>query len=405
MLITVDTLRADHTSAFGYDLDTTPVLSALAARGFAFARALSSQPETGPSLASILTSRPPREIGVRANGDVLPADFPTLAERFRDAGFATAAFVSTELLAPRLCGLDRGFGTYDAAMTSENLGHAKFERRADETADAAIAWLDAHRGGSRFLWLHLYDPHGKYDPGPELARRFHRDTGRPPLDPARIQDYQRYGDSLDPDDYVARYDGEIFRADAAAGRVLEAAGADAIVAFTADHGEGLGEHDYWFRHGSRLDGPALRVPLVLAGPGVPPGGRSDVLVQNLDLAPTLLDLAGLAPLGRGRSLRPLANGADDPEPPVAFAEARPTGLVAVTSGRYRLVLRPATGGYALFDLEADPGETDDLAAGEPDVAKDLLGPLLEWTRAFDRFPGAEPGEEDLRMLESHGYVR
>lgn len=405
MLITVDTLRADHTSAFGYDLDTTPVLAALAARGFAFDRALAAQPETGPSLASIMTSRPPREIGVRANGDVLPAEFPTLAERFRDAGYATAAFVSTALLAPRLCGLERGFGTYDAKMMSANLGHEAFERRAEATADAAVAWLDANRGRARFLWLHLYDPHGKYDPGPELARRFSRDTGRPPLDPARLQDYQRFGDSLDPDDYVARYDGEIFRADAAVGRVLAAAGADATVAFTADHGEGLGEHDYWFRHGSRLDAPALRVPLVLAGPGVPAGGRSHVLVRNLDLAPTLLDLVGLEPFGRGRSLRPLASGQEAGAPPPAFAEARPTGLVAITSGRYRLVLKPSTGGYALFDLEADPGEADDRAAEEPEVAKRLLGPLLDWTRAFDRLPGAEPGEEDRRMIESHGYVR
>ncbi len=418
LLVTVDTLRADHTSAFGYELPTTPALERLAARGTAFLRCLSQHPETDPSISTIMTSRHPRETGVRENGAFLPPAFPVLAERFRKEGYRTAAFVSTYLLKPHACGLHRGFDTYDHEMTSANLGHERFERRAEETVDRAVRWL-AGRASPWFLWVHLYDPHGKYDPGPALARRFYRDRGRPDLDPSRIVPYQRTGDSLDPDDYTARYDGEIFRADRALGRLLKAAGRGALVAFTADHGEGLGEHDYWFRHGSLLDRAALHVPLVFAGPGVPAGRRVPSLVRNLDVAPTLLDLAGLPPLpgARGRSLVPEMGGTARGEPPPAFAEARRRGGVrdrtgvdtrykaAVTTPRYRLLLWPETGEARLHDLEADPGEERDVSAARPGVAARLRALLEGFLALGDAVAPPRRAEDVSRALRGLGYLR
>ncbi|MHC4472746.1 MAG: sulfatase [Planctomycetota bacterium] len=413
LLVTVDTLRADHTSAFGYDLPTTPALDSLAARGAAFTRCVCQHPETGPSLASVMTSRYPREIGVRENGDVLPDDLPTLAEAFRSAGYRTKAYVSTYLLKPHACGLDRGFDVYDHEMTSANLGHELFERRADRTLGRVL-----EEGVSQeepyFLWVHLYDPHGVYDPGPGLARRFFRGRRRPPLDPSRILPYQRFGGTLDPDDYVARYDGEIHLADRAMGRLLDAVGEETIVAFAADHGEGLGEHDYWFRHGSLLDEPALRVPLVFAGPGVPRRVSFDRLVRNLDVAPTLLALAGLEPLpgARGAPLFPLPEGAA----PIAFSEARRAGgvrdrtgvdtryKVAATTAAHRMVLWPETGESVLFDLVADPAESRDVSERQVDAADRLGAALKRWLLVGDRRAGEGPAEDVSRALESLGYI-
>jgi arylsulfatase A-like enzyme len=414
LLVTVDTLRADHTAAGEYELETTPNLRRLIDRGAVFTRCLSQHPETGPSLTSMMTSRHPRETGVRENGVSLPPEFPTLAESFRGAGCRTAAFVSTYLLKPHACGLDRGFGVYDAEMTAANLGHEDFERPARETVDRAIRWLREASGEPYFLWVHLYEPHGIYDPGKDLAARFFRDLDRPDLDPSRIVPYQRFGDSLDPDDYVARYDGEILLADREVGRLLDAAGEGAIVAFTADHGEGMGEQDYWFRHGSLLNEGSLRVPLVLAGPGLPSGRIVEELAANLDVAPTLLDLAGLPPLpdARGGSLQPLlwAPGRADR---IVCSEARRRGGVGDRSGvdtRYKvsaargariLVLWPETGESVLHRRQGD----DDVAIDDPPEADALRAAAKRFLMLGDRLPGADVPGDVNDALRGLGYLR
>ena len=408
LLVTVDTLRADHTGPGGYDLGTTPALDALARRGTVFERCLAAQPETGPSIASVMTGRHPREIGVRENGDVLSSDFIPLAETLGELDYTTAAFVSTYLLKPHACGLDLGFQTYDHEMTSSNLGHEGFERPAAETAARATAWIRAQSDGPFFLWVHLYDPHGLYDPGQEVAATFQRKSGRPPLDPAKLVSYQRFGDSLDPDDYVARYDGEVFLADQAIGLLVEAMPAGSIIAVHADHGEGLGEHDYWFRHGSRLDRAALHVPLVIAGPGVPEGHRVSSLALNLDIAAALVALAsrsfdGLSPL-------------TDRESSIAFAEARrgggvrdDTGIdtrykVAATTETHRLVLWPETGESLLFDLAADPLESIDVAAEYPEIVDRLGTAIRRWLATSDRMSGDEVLPDIDRALRGLGYI-
>ncbi len=418
LLITVDTLRADHVSAFGYSLPTTPCLDAVALRGARFSRCISQHPETGPSITSMHTSRYPRETGVRENGDLLDAEVPTLAERFQEAGYATGGFVSTYLLKPRACGLDRGFDQYDHEMTSPNFGHEDFERPASETVDRALAWFEEHEGRNRFLFVHLYDPHGPYDPGDAIADRFRRDSGRPPLAPEQIVRYQRHDGSLDPDDYFARYDGEIFRADREVGRLLQALPEDAIVAFTADHGEGLGESDYWFRHGSLLDEASLHVPLLFFGPGVREALTVNEPVANLDVAPTLLDLAGLAPLpgARGRSLRCWMRSRD-PETVPVYSEARRretvsdrTGIdtrykVSVTTSRHRALLWPETGETMLVEPRDDPDQAADLTGKYPLVAERWTAALRRFLLIGDRLSADDPPPDVDDALRGLGYFR
>ncbi len=408
VLITVDTLRADRTTPGGHPLPTTPALAALAARGRRFPTCLSPQPETGPALAALLTSRYPREIGVRANGDLLPDDVPTLAEAFRAGGWRTGAFVSTYLLKPHACGLDRGFDAYDHEMTARNLGHDGFERPARETAARAAAWLAAGRGRPSFLWVHFYDPHGLYDPGPEVAARFRVARGRPPLSMAQIAPYQRFGDSLDPDDYEARYDGEISLADAGAQAIVDAAGPAALVAYAADHGEGLGEQGYYYRHGALLNRPALEVPLSLAGPGVPAGAVEGRVASLLDVTPMLLALAGLPAL-------PGARGGDPAPDRVVFAEARAGAAtdgagvdvrakVLAAAGTFRLLLWPDTRESVLYDLSADPGETRDASAENPEVAAALAAAARRFLLLGDRMPGAAVPADVRDALRGLGYI-
>jgi arylsulfatase len=398
LLITIDTLRADRTEPGGHDLPTTPSMRTLAARGTVYTACVSQHPETGPSLSSVMTSRYPRETGVRENGVVLPAEFPVLAESFASAGYRTAAFVSTYLLKPHACGLDRGFSMYDHEMTRANLGHADFERPAAETAERAVRWISREPGRPFFLWVHFYEPHGVYDPGDEVARRFYRKSGRPPLDPEAVVPYQRFRNSLDPDDYEARYDGEVFLADAGAGRVLGAAGPGAVVALTADHGEGFGENGYWYRHGSLLDDAAVHVPLIFAGPGVPAGDRRAGIVRLIDVAPTLLHLAGRPPLpgARGGSLRK-----GEPEEP-AFSEARRLGGVSDRSGidtRYKVSARVA--GRTLV-LHPDSGEPDPAGA---ESGSELGAALRRWLLIGDRLPGRERPPDVGDAMRGLGYLR
>jgi len=390
LLVTIDTLRADHTSVFGYDLDTTPNLRALAARGTAFETCYAQHVETGPSITSTMTSLYPREIGVRENGRRLSGEFRTMAEAFRDAGYDTAAFVSTAVLMDKGCGLRQGFGLYDEEMNAPNFGHENAERRAGHTVDRAIAWLAKKGAKPKFLWVHLYDPHGLYDP-PDRGRPFYRDTGRADLRPEQVLAYQRYRGSLDPDDYIARYDGEIFEADRHLGRLFSAVGTDAMVAVSADHGESLGEDDYWFRHGSLLNPASLHVPLVIVGGRAEPGTRHRALVRNLDIAPTLLDLAGLDPLpdARGRSLfrrHPVPEEA-------SYAEARRVAGISDRTGidtGYKVSLTTSTAHQVYRPgREACPNEA-----------------LEEWMEATgdQMISGPRPPEVD-NALRGSGYIR
>lgn len=311
LLITVDTLRADHLSSYGYPLETTPNMDALAERGVVFERAIAAASTTAPAHASIMTSRFTRghSIGFLNDGSRLEGGV-TLAEIFRERGYRTAGFVGN-LVLQRRNGFDRGFEFYDDELPTPELNRASRirERRAEDTTERALAWLAEPSDEPVFLWVHYQDPHGPYAPPAEHVGRFRLPSpeGEPALPVVEselpweaIPAYQALEGLSHASAYRGRYADEIFYADRSIGRLVEAfegLGGKAVVLLTADHGESLGEEGRYFMHGFATTPQLAHVPFILVAPGLPATRRSD-LVHHIDVMPTLLDLAGLpAPSG------------------------------------------------------------------------------------------------------------
>ncbi len=396
VLVTIDTLRADRLGCYGRKGAGTPHLDRLAAEGARFARAQATAPLTLPSHASILSGRTVPAHGVRNNGTfALPSAVETIAEVLRAAGWETGAFVSSQVLARRY-GLDQGFDVYDdrvprpAARAGLVVHYG--ERPGRVTVDRALAWL-ATRKEPAFLWVHLWEPHFPYAPPPPFRERF-------PEDP---------------------YQGEVATADAAVGRLVDGIealreGGRLLVAVVADHGESLGEHGE-STHGVFVYGATIHVPLIVWGPGyrVRPGVVPEP-ASTADLAPTLLDLLGMPALegadgaswagrlrGEAQERPRLAAFAESHEPLLEFGWS---GLRTVVFDHWRFVDAPRE---ELYDLEADPGETENLAPRRPAIvgtARELLADMLRRARAAAPVADAsrEVSEEDLAELRSLGYA-
>ena len=391
LLVTIDTLRADHLACYGHAGAATPTLDALAARGVRFATAIAHVPLTGPSHASILTGRTPLGHGFRDNGGyVLPAEARTAAEDFRASGYRTAAFVSGFPLDRRF-GFDRGFDAYDDHLPKGNDPRRTpyVERLADATTDAALRWLAVPvtmgAPASFFLWVHYYDPHAPYEPPAALADRFR----------------------------AAPYDGEIAFVDAQLARLLrglEEKGflAHTVVLVTADHGEALGEHGE-DTHGLFVYDATLKVPWIMAGPGLAAGRVATLVARGIDVLPTLLDYAGLAPAAgvEGRSLRPAAEGHEMADAP-AYAESlypeREFGwapLHAWRTSKFKLIEAPRP---ELYDLEADAAETANRAAAQPARVEELRQKLQAVLSHPAPAAAASVDPETAAKLGALGYV-
>jgi len=307
LLITVDTLRADHLRCYGFPFASSPQIDRLAAASVVFERAIAGSSSTAPSHASILTSLYTRQhtIGFR-NGDSRLEGVPTLATVLHSSGYRTAAFVSNVVLI-RGRGFETGFDVYDDDLPTpeQNRGEIR-ERIAEETTARALAWLKDPRPGPFFIWVHYQDPHGPYMPPPAYRGRFFlpRRLAQVPLSVLRdntgidgIPAYQVLGDIREPNVYESRYTDEIFYADESIGRLLEAvdraAGPrGAMVLLTADHGESFGEGHEYFVH--RTTTPEVaHIPMILRAPGLSPR-REAGLVHHVDIVPTLLELAKIA---------------------------------------------------------------------------------------------------------------
>ncbi len=326
LLVTLDTLRADHVGVYGAPEGATPHLDALAAGAVVFERALAASSRTAPAHASLFTSRWVRDhaIGYR-NGATRLGDEPTLAAILATAGYETAAFVSNTMLRRRV-GLDRGFATFDDTLPDGEPNRAVFERVAEKTTARAVAYLAGSRRAPLFLWVQYNDPHGPYTPPAGhlggAAPPADADTPLPALDSQRgergIPAYQVFGDERRPSQYRARYAAEIRYLDASFGRLLAAfedatRGRGSIVAVMADHGESLGEEDFYFSHGFATTPNLAHVPFLLRAPGLPPG-RVATPIHHVDLLPTLLELVGVPVPGdaAGIALGPMLRGEEPP---------------------------------------------------------------------------------------------
>ena len=395
LLISIDTLRADHLGSYGYAAAQTPTLDALARRGLRFSQAVTVAPLTLPAHSSLMTGTFPSYHGVRDNGGFyLGDDQVTLAEVLRARGYRTGGFVAAFVLDGRWGinqGFDRYFDDFDLSKYKVEAGLDAVQRPASEVIDKAIEWLDQEARGPFFAWVHLYEPHAPYDPPEPMRARF-------------------------PPTMVGAYDdAEIATADLQVGRLLSHLAADGrldrtIVVVLGDHGESLGEHDEQ-QHAFFVYDATVRIPLIIAGPGVSPREIADQ-VRIVDVMPTLLDLVKIdvPPVVQGRSLLPLARGGRldlvalsetwYPRHHYGWSE-----LTAIRDGRYTFIAAPRR---ELYDTQTDPGETHDLAASNPtraDALERALHDFVARSSARRTAPAPRPVDPDVEeRLRALGYV-
>ncbi len=347
LLVTIDTVRADHVGCYGATAVKTPSIDALAHDGIVFDRALSQVPLTWPSHVAILTGTYPFHNGVQDfTGQPLAADFRSVAQAFSDHGYATAAVISSFVL-NRSWGLARGFAHYDDAFTGNAFlesGVGLVERKAEESVNRSLAWFRHRPAKPFFFWLHLYDPHSAYDP-PEP---FH----------------SAYRDHL--------YDGEIAYADAQLGRLIAWLKQNHLydntaVVLLSDHGESLGEHGEK-EHGFFVYNTTLRVPLVIKPAARAAGAqRVNSVVEITAVAPTLLKLAGITDRISGQfdtaSLLPKPKlDAAYSETMYPFSSFGWNPLRSLESGDYHYIEAPRP---ELYNVVNDPGELHNLFAEQP----------------------------------------
>jgi len=450
LLITIDTLRADHLGSYGYPRDTSPVLDKLAAEGVRFDQTAVQWPKTGPSFASIFTATYSKDNEiVRKVGIPLPFEFRMLAEELQAQGYQTRAVVANGAVAKDFH-FDQGFDTFIETWKLEEKEPGMDLNGAEAVTDLArslASGLDPDR--PYFLWVHYLDPHFPYTPPADYADRFQNDEwfdAETMIKVDRTKDRQQMtgiGKSQVLDEredmgfYVARYDAEIAYTDGRVGELLEFMTEQGLMDSTltvvsSDHGESLGDHRYYFDHGRFSFQTCVRVPLLVHYPGVIEPGVVAEPVELINLTPTLLDLAGVQLDGgrwmQGRSLAPLLlgdEGGDGFE--MAFTEAGySTGgqwQKVVRDDRFKLIYAPKLeenrwiGGpdvpFALYDLEADPDELENVAEAFPEDFKRLQKALSKWTKA-EPFrvlvddstveEATDMDDETREQLEALGYL-
>jgi arylsulfatase A-like enzyme/Flp pilus assembly protein TadD len=396
VLVTIDTLRADRLGCYGASDVETPNLDRMAREGAIAVRATAHVPLTRPSHTSLFTGMLPTRHGIRDNiSPAVLADVPTLASVAKSAGFRTAAFVSSIVLASG-GGLERGFDLYSdelgAGTGAEEVPFLnELQRAGDATLEEAISWLTSNRESRLFAWIHLYDPHHPYEP-PEPYRN-------------------RYADRP--------YDGEVAWSDELVGRLdeaLEELGLreETLLVVTSDHGEGLGEHRETL-HGFFIYETTLAVPLLTRGPGVAPGTRIESVVRTVDLFPTLIEMLGLKTPANadlsGVSLAPALRGEPYRNETVVYAESLVpllhfgwSDLRSIRRGKWKYIQAPRP---ELYDLEADPMEIRNLADSEPELARGMRGALgeeLDRERAVTAAEASSVPQELLDKLGALGYV-
>ncbi len=393
VLISIDTLRRDHVSAYGYERSTTPRIDAFAAEGALFLNAVSTSNWTLPSHMSLMTGLPPSLHRVEDDGNRLPATLRTLAETLRENEYATAGFTSHVFLGEQF-GFARGFDHYST----------QWNKRAENVTNQAIAWLEKTGRDPFFLFVHYFDPHWNYDPPEPFASRFGPADSRY----GDIEYLKRYLNPADPlpteviGDVLRLYDGEIAYTDHHVGRLLdwlrERGRLDrTIIAIVSDHGEEFGDHG-GFGHGTHLHGEVTRVPFVLRYPERVEAGKQNQLAALSDVPLTLLRLAGLSVPDQFR-LRgvDLSTSISEEQDRITLLESTRWGPKRfavlgsthklMTAGSYSPVFAVETNGRrvlkkigpyvlepALYDVASDPAERENLASRTP---RSAVGAELE----------------------------
>ncbi|MES2222932.1 MAG: sulfatase-like hydrolase/transferase [Acidobacteriota bacterium] len=389
VLITLDTVRADHLHCYGNDKIQTPNIDALASSGVQFDKAVAQTPLTQPSHASMFTGENPNVHNVRDTGGfALQPSSVTMATILQRHGWDTAGFVSASVLT-KMFGFNQGFATSDDRLEHRNRRDPVSTRAADVTADHAIHWLQQQSGKPYFLWVHFYDAHFPYQPPAEFRKQY-------PQDP---------------------YDAEIAFEDQQVGRVLQAVkqkspAQKTLVVLLSDHGEGLGDHGE-YDHGVFLYDSTVRIAWIMAGPGVPTGMHVQQQAREIDLLPTVLDLIAGRPSAavQGTSLVPAFSGKPVasnysyeetlfPKINMGWSELR-----GIHTAHWMYVRAPRP---ELYDLDQDPGENHNVIDAHPKEYRELDAQLKKASRLGDS--GTETvafkqmDQQTMNQLKSLGYT-
>jgi arylsulfatase A-like enzyme len=454
ILVQLDTLRKDHLDMYGYERPTAPILRGLAGEGAVFQNAITQTSWTKAETPSIMTSLYPTTHGVHQIPDRLPASATTIAEAYRQAGYATLSY-SSVVFTGQFTNLHQGFEELHEGESTAGRAGPRGAKTSREYVDRLVDWLGDHRDVPFFVYLHFFDPHAPYEPNRPYDTMW--------ADPKGREEYLRQQElvkktitdafmaqrgmatraqlveaGVDPEAYIRYskdwYDGAIRGMDTEIGRLVErlrelGLGERTLLALYADHGEEFHDHGRMW-HGQSVYGEMIRVPLILWGPGrVAKGVNVEEPVELIDVMPTLLDLSGVPPPSgiQGQSMRSLlakeAGGGWKRRPPIA--EKQPMGgtdfpeaseSYAIMDGNWKLihnVVKPADKAeFELFDFYQDPLDQKNVAAEHPDVV-DRLGKMLDgWHQmaaAAKLKPDSEMtkgmSKEQLEQLRSLGYVK
>jgi arylsulfatase A-like enzyme/tetratricopeptide (TPR) repeat protein len=399
VLLTIDTLRADHLECYGYDKVKTPHINRLAAEGTRFRDVISPTPLTLPAHSSIFTGTYPLFHGVRDNGGFyLDPKHVTLAEVLKEKGYQTGAFVGAFVLDSRW-GVDQGFDYYfdNFDLTKyKKISLDSVQRRGDEVLGEARNWIGRNGQGKFFAWIHLYDPHTPYEPPEPYGTQY---KGGP----------------------YSLYDGEIAYVDELIGGFLEflrnqGLADKTLIILTGDHGESLGEHKE-SAHGFFVYDAAVRVPLIIHLPGgtASRGPEIGEQVKSTDIMPTLLDLvdADVPPAVQGQSLVPLLKGREGEAGAAAYSETffpryhyGWSELRSLRQGRFKFIDAPRP---ELYDVSIDPGELSNLinekASLGHDMKRDLDGLVAQYSAPEEELAGPQNIDHDsLVKLQALGYI-
>ncbi len=399
ILVTADTLRADRLPMYGYEKVETPNLERMAASGVLFEQASTVVPLTLPAHSSMFTGTFPMHHGVRDNGGYyLDRDQVTLAETLKENGYQTGGFVAAFVLDSRW-GLNQGFDRYydDFDLNKyENVGLDTVQRRGGEVLQEAVKWMDEVKDDRFFAWLHFYDVHTPYEPPEPFLSRYKGYLG-------------------------ARYDGEIAYLDSLMGELFDwleknDLEEDTLVIFVGDHGESLGQHEE-NTHGFFIYDATMHVPFILKAPyrQIRAGRRIPAQVRSIDLMPTILDLVAVErpETIQGTSLVPLLEGEAEDLGLFAYSESfYPrhhygwSELKSIRDGKLQFIDAPRP---ELFDIEADPRQTKNLASQRAATVSELKTALDEMVARFgvegiDEQAPETPDADTLAQLAALGYL-
>lgn len=439
LLIVVDTLRADHLGCYGEKRPTSPFMDQMARKGILFEQAVTVKPVTLPSFCSMLTSQIPRTHGVNYNGDVLGSEQVTLAEVLQTRGYHTAAFISAFVLDSQF-GLNQGFEHYDQKLPDREDKQKNLSRSAEKTVAGVLAWADHYPDTAPyFAMVHFWDPHWPYMPPGGYLEKV--DQSYAPAITGTLEDIEQVrkrlaqtGGVISPEarQLAALYAGEIRYTDDCIKKLIEGMESrgfleHTIIVLTADHGENMWEHapDY-FRHGGNIYHTSVHVPLIYYMPGADGGPRRiKSMVRSIDLAPTLLELAGLRPphefkgLSYAHVIRDKRQSGDEQQPLLCFIEAKGPATAqqprGVFDGIMKLIQFPAENNRVeLYDLSRDYGEQQDISGSQDNSIQDKINSLLQslnaWnaaTQALEQKPAASESLSDdtKSKLKALGYVQ